>query len=238
MTERLYDDLAPWWPVLSPPETYAEEAAFLVDQLQRAVDGPLERVLELGAGGGHLASHLPASLEVVLVDRAPAMLAQSRALNPGRAHIQADLRSLRLDRSFDGVLLHDAVMYLTTEEDLARAFATAAAHCRPGAAFLVLPDVVKESFGEQTLGGGGEEGDRAARMMEWHWDPDPTDDTFQVEMAYLLREGRGPVRSVHETHVMGLFSRDTWWRLLGEAGFEPVEATPRPEGELFLTRRR
>jgi hypothetical protein len=35
---KLYDDLASWWPLLSPPSEYGEEAADLVPRL-RAVLG-------------------------------------------------------------------------------------------------------------------------------------------------------------------------------------------------------
>jgi SAM-dependent methyltransferase len=221
VTERLYADLAEWWPILSPPADYAEEAQVYLQLL----GGRIDSLLELGSGGGHLASQMPSDLDITLVDRAPDMLTVSRALNPGRTHVQADFRDVRLDRTFDAVLLHDAVMYLTDRESLARAFATAAAHLEPGGRFLVLPDVVREDFEEVSVAGGGEEGDRAARMLEWHWDPDPTDDTYVVEFSYLLRDGR-TVRSIHETHTMGLYSRATYERALVDAGLRLIEADP------------
>ena len=31
MTYRLYQELADWWPLISPPEEYAEEAACLAE---------------------------------------------------------------------------------------------------------------------------------------------------------------------------------------------------------------
>ena len=42
-----------------------------------------------------------------------------------------------------------------------------------------------------------------------------------TEYAFLLRDPDGSVRVVHETHRTGLFGRETWLRLLAEAGFEP-----------------
>lgn len=222
MTERLYSDLASWWPLLSPPESYAEEAGVYLDLLR---DGPLDSLLELGSATGHLASQMPAALDITLVDRAPEMLTVSRGFNPTRTHVQADIRDLRLGRTFDAVLLHDAVMYLTDRDSLRRAFATAAAHLRPGGRFLVLPDVLREDFEEGSVAGGGEDGDRAVRMLEWHWDPDPTDDTYRVDFTWLLREGDA-VRSVHEHHEMGLHSRATYWEAIVDAGLVPLEAPP------------
>src|SRR5262245_2014986 len=49
---RMYTDLARWWPLISPPEDYAEEAAEAARHL-RAAAIPVREVLELGSGGGH-----------------------------------------------------------------------------------------------------------------------------------------------------------------------------------------
>ena len=110
---RLYTDLAEWWPLLSPPEDYAEEAALYLEFLTHALGRAPRSLLELGSGGGHLASQIPADVDLHLVDLAPEMLQASRKLNPQREHCHADMRSLRLARAFDAVLLHDAVMYLS-----------------------------------------------------------------------------------------------------------------------------
>ncbi len=236
---RLYDELAAWWPLLSPPEGYADEAGLYLTLLTQ-VAGPLKSLLELGAGAGHLATWFPPELEVVLLDRAPRMLDVSRELNPDRQHVCADLRDAKLERTFDAVLLHDAVMYLIEPGDLERALATAAAHLRPGGALLIVPDVVRETFAEgEVLSGAQAPDGRAVRFVEWHWDPDPTDDRYQVEFALLLREADGEVRCVHEQHLMALFSRDGLWSAIVGAGFAPVAAEGViGAGEVFLARRR
>lgn len=240
MTERLYDDLADWWPLLSPPEHYADDVQRYLALLREAVDGELGSLLDLGAGGGSVSHNLPATLEVVLVDRSERMLAVSRSRNPGRQHVCADMRTLRLDRTFDAVLLHDAVMYLTAHEDLVAAFTTAAAHLRPGGALLVAPDVVVETFQEGVDVGGGSDGDRALQMLEWQWDPDPGDTTFQAEFAFILREGHD-TRVVHDRHTMALYDHATYVRALQAAGLELVPLDPMDlmdlAGEVFLARR-
>ncbi len=220
---HLYDTLAPWWPVLAPPESYADEAALLLHLLSHGLGREPGSLLELGSGVGGHATHWPAALDLTLLDQSEAMLAVSRALNPGRAHVQADLREVRLGRVFDAVLLHDAVMYLTDEADLQAAFATIAAHLAPGGVALVVPDHVAESFVEGVSAGGGEAADgRAARLLEWRWDPDPSDQTTRTEMSFLLRDPGGAVRAHHETHTMGLFPRRAFVRGLRAAGLEPV----------------
>ena len=57
---RMYGDLAAWWPLISPPERYAEEAAFTTRVIQSAAI-PVGEVLELGSGGGHSASAISAN---------------------------------------------------------------------------------------------------------------------------------------------------------------------------------
>ena len=216
---QLYTELADWWPVLSVPEDYAEEAATYRDTILAHAEGSATTVLELGSGGGNNASHLKKQFTMTLVDLAPGMLAVSRKLNPECEHIEGDMRTVRLDRQFDAVFVHDAILYMTTEPDLRAAIETAFVHCRPGGLVLLAPDCTQETFRETTSQGGHDRGDRSLRYFEWTWDPDPTDSTFVSDMVYLLREGREAVRVVHDRHEVGLFPKATWLRLLTETGF-------------------
>ena len=221
---RFYGDLADWWPLISPVADYEEEAAYLGGLL--AADGRVREVLELGSGGGHLASHLTGRFEMTLVDLSTGMLDVSRRLNPACAHVQGDMRTLRLGRTFDAVLVHDAICYMTTEEDLAAAISTAVGHCRPGGVVLLVPDETRETFepGSDHSGSDGPDG-RGARLLEWSWDPDPADTWVLTEYAFLLRDVDGSTRAVHETHRYGLFDRSTWIRLMVDAGLDAEMVT-------------
>src|SRR4249919_218757 len=128
---RFYGELAAWWPLISPAEEYAEEAAFAATVIESA-SIPVRDVLELGSGGGHNAVHLKERFTMTLVDISEEMLDVSRSLNPECEHRRGDMRTIRLGRSFDAVFVHDAVDYMTSEADLAQAMETAFAHCRPG----------------------------------------------------------------------------------------------------------
>lgn len=240
---RFYGELATWWPLISPPEDYVEEAAEALRVLNSA-SIPVREVLELGSGGGHNAVHMKKHLTLTLVDLSEEMLDVSRRLNPECEHLQGDMRTLRLGRAFDSVFVHDAVDYMTTVEDLRLAIETAYVHCKPGGIALFLPDNVAENF-EPSTGHGGVDGDdgRGARYLEWTWDADPDDGWTQTEYAFLFREPDGSVRTVHETHRTGLFAREVWLRLLTEAGFEPqvvIEETTedREPREMLVGRRR
>jgi ubiquinone/menaquinone biosynthesis C-methylase UbiE len=234
---RMYDELADWFHLLTAPEEYADEAAVFLNLLREQVEGPLETLLELGSGGGNTASHLRADVRLTLTDIAPGMLELSRGLNPGCEHVLGDMRTLRLGRTFDAVLIHDAVMYMVSAGDLRAALETAFVHLRPGGAAVIAPDCVRETFRPETDHGGHDGPDRALRYLEWSYDPDPSDMTFVTEYAMLVREGADDVRVRHDRHVHGVFPRATWLDLLRAVGFEPSIVGDRWERELFVARR-
>ena len=225
-THRLYTDLAPWWPLISPPDEYAEEAAFAA-RLLGSGEPPVRDVLELGSGGGHNARYLKDRFAMTLVDRSAQMLEVSRRLNPQCQHICGDMRTLRLARSFDAVFVHDAIDYMLTTTDLVLAVETAFAHCRPGAVAVFVPDSTAETF-EPTSGLGGSDDDsglRGARYLEWTWDPDPADTWVDTVYVFALRDEDGSVEVVHERHRTGLFARAEWLRVLSDVGFEATVVT-------------
>lgn len=233
-TPRLYAELASWWPLLSAPGEYAEEAACLREVLTAACDRPPRTLLELGSGGGCNASHLRAHFTMTLVDCSAGMLAVSRQLNPECAHVAGDMRTVRLGRLFDAVLIHDAIVYMTTREDLRRAIQTAYVHCRVGGAALFAPDHVREDFVPTTKHGGHDGEGRSLRYLEWTHDPDDKDTTYVADFAYLLRELE-TTRVEYDRHVCGLFGRAEWLALLEDVGFQARALDGRP---LFVGVRR
>lgn len=217
----LYHDLAPWWPLISPPEDFEEEAARHAQLLKRHKGRKVRTVLELGSGGGNNAVHLKARFQMTLVDLSSGMLRVSRSINPDCEHIRGDMRSLRLGRQFDAVFAHDAIMYMTSERDLLRALTTAFLHCRPGGTALFAPDHVRETFAPATRHGGHDQGSRSARYIEWTWDPDPSDTWYVSDFGYLLRDARGRIKCEPDRHILGLFGKSDWLRLLETVGFVP-----------------
>jgi SAM-dependent methyltransferase len=228
---KMYDELASWWPLLSGPEDYAEEAAFYWRLMREASSRPILTMVELGSGGGNNASHLKALAQLVLVEPSAGMRAVSQALNPECAHIEGDMRTVRLGRQFDAVFVHDAVCYMLTETDLRQAVATAFVHCRPGGVALMAPDHLTETFQPGIDHGGHDDGARGLRYLEWTWDPDPSDTKYTVDYAFMLRTPDGVTRAVHDRHIEGLFTRATWLRVLTEAGFD-AHAVPVDHSEL------
>jgi len=241
MTHKLYSDLAAWWPLLSPPEEYADEAAFFGQILANADLPPRPSLLELGCGGGSNAFYLKKNFDhVTLTDISRQMLEVSRGLNSECEHQQADMRRVRLGRVFDVVFIHDAIDYMLTSADLRLALETAFVHCKPGGIALFVPDDVRETFQPSTEHGGNDGDDRSLRYLEWTYDPDDTDTEYTTDYVYLLRAGNAPNASTqveHDVHTCGLFPRAEWLRLLQEVGFQTQIIQDEYKRDLFLARK-
>jgi SAM-dependent methyltransferase len=235
---KLYSELATWWPLLSPSEDYADEAAFFTQVLSQAGLPSASSLLELGSGGGSNAFHLKKIFtQVTLTDLSPQMLAVSRPLNPDCEHLEGDMRTLRLGRVFDVVFIHDAIDYMTTLQDLRQAMETAYAHCRAGGMALFVPDHVRETFQPSTEHGGHDGDGRALRYLEWTYDPDENDCTCVTEFAYLLREDGLPAWAELDQYICGLFPRAEWLSLLRDVGFQTEIIRDTYDRDLFLARK-
>jgi SAM-dependent methyltransferase len=234
---KLYNELAAWWPVFSDPEGYRREAAHIRRVLRKSISPGPRTVLELGSGGGNSAFHLKAHFAMTLVDRSPRMLKVSRKLNPECEHIKGDIRKVRLGRTFDAVFVHDAICHMTTEADLRAVMQTAYEHCRPGGVALFVPDFVRESFVEGPDQGGSDSLRRRLRFLQWIFDPDPNDSTYRVDFAILLRNQKGEARVVHDHHILGLFPRAQWLRLLREVGLKAAVVQDGDIRDIFIGHR-
>jgi SAM-dependent methyltransferase len=235
----LYRELVPWYQLLDPVEDHADEVAAYQAAFERACPDA-HTLLELGAGAGNNAFHLKRRYRCTLSEPSREMQALSMAQNPACEHLGGDMRTLRLERTFDVVLVHDAIMYMTDEAQLRAAIETAFVHTRPGGAVVFAPDVLRENFQESTDVHEGAHGTRSLRCLEWVWDPDPNDSAFHVEYAFLLRDG-AELQAIHDRHVEGMFSTETWLRLLASVGFR-AETFTRPIDDrsvdsVFLCRR-
>ena len=217
----MYSEIADWWPLLSRPEEYEEEASFFTRTLIEASDKPPRTILELGSGGGNNASHMKAGVEMTLVDLSSRMLEVSERLNPDCEHIVGDMRTIRLEREFDAVFIHDAIDYMTSTADLGAAVETAFIHTRPGGVALLCPDHIRETFKPSTEHGGSDADGRGLRYLQWTWDPDPGDSRCTTDYAYLLRDRDGSVRVLHDRHECGLFGAEEWTAIVANAGFAP-----------------
>ena len=137
----VFDAYAAYYDLLYRDKAYGEEAGYvlglLADHGVRA--GSL---LELGCGTGRHAEHFANSgFEIHGIDLSPAMVEQAArrfetAASRHRFEV-GDIRTVRLQREFDAVVsMFHVFSYQSTNDDLDRAFQTAALHLRQGGVFV------------------------------------------------------------------------------------------------------
>jgi SAM-dependent methyltransferase len=231
---RMYKELAKdWYRLITPVTEYKEEAEYFHQLFAEKSKIKTRTLLELGSGAGHNAFYLKQWYNLTLTDVSEPMLDLSRQLNPECEHQLSDMLTLRLNRLFDGIFIHDAIVYISSPDELERVITTAAIHCRPGGMLLIVPDYVKETFKDGTDHGGSDDGARSLRYLEWVQDRDPDDYLYDVHYAFLLKDDQGCVRVEHDHHVEGLFSTASWVNLLEKNGFS-AEAIADAEGHVKL----
>ncbi len=250
---RLYTELAHLWPSLSPPEDYADEARAIRHAIFRRLGaaaagaGAVRRpaLLEFGTGGGHTLSHLKADFDCVALDIAQPMLANARRLNPEVEHHCGDMRTWRIDRLFDVVLVHDAIDYMTTAADVGLVLANARRHLKPGGLVLFAPSSVVETWTADELAVDQQPGPDGSRLtyVSYAYDPDPADTSIRMVMLLLIRRG-AEMRIERDDDELGLFTIDQWVAMLEDAGFEAAveplldqaDEGPQPLAPLFIGR--
>jgi len=225
---RLYRDLAWTWPILSPPERYVGEAREIRRLIRWRVPAA-GTLLHLGCGGGHLDRTLKRSFEVTGVDLSPSMLALARRLNAEVAYRIGDMRSVRLGRRFDAVLIADSVAYMQTDRDLRAAFRTAFVHLAPGGVFVTYVERTPATFRQNaTTKTTAKRGDVEIVFIENQHDPNPSDTTYESTFLYLIRR-QGRLRVETDRHLLGLFPLMVWRRLLRETGFRVAQVVGEPD---------
>ncbi len=216
----MYGELAWAWPIISRKEHYIGEAESFTRAIRQHAPIEPHTLLHLGCGGGHLDFTLKHHFQVTAIDISEGMLVNARRLNPEVTYNQCDMRIARLGQLFDAVMAADSMDYMLTENDLRAAFETAYVHLKSGGVFCTYAEVTAESFSQnRTEVFGGTQDDRAITVIGNRYDPDPADTTYEDTFIYLIRrEGRLEIET--DRHLSGIFSLETWHRLLQATGFE------------------
>jgi SAM-dependent methyltransferase len=237
-TCRLYDDLAWLWPLWGAPEEYASYCSHVAGLIAGHSLIPARTLLDIGCGGGKNVFNLKRDFEVTGLDLSPGMLELARELNPGCSFERGDMRSFALDRTFDAVLLDDAISYMTTRADLRAAFTSAWRHLAPGGVMVVTPDDTRETFVQNCTTATPASGTRPDGVdvvfVENSYDPDPDDEQYEAVMVYLIRR-KGRLCIETDRHILGLFTRAVWREVLTETGFSISEAPHVENGKAYST---
>lgn len=230
-TFHLYSDLAWLWPLWGDAEEeYGPYCAFVADLIARHARRPVESVLDIGCGGGKNMLHLKRRFRLTGLDRSPEMLEQARRLNPECAFVEGDMRTFRLGRSFDAILMDDAISHMDNAVDFAAAFRVAVDHLNPGGVLIATPDVTAETFRQnRTTVTPASRGGVDVVFVENLFDPDPSDERYEATILYLIRE-EGRLRVETDRWSLGLFPIETWRRVFRDLGVM-VREEPYGNGE-------
>lgn len=214
---KFYEKFAGWWPLFSAPGEYEEEAGLFLKIIGQYGKN-IRTALELGSGGGNNALYFKKYFRMTLTDISSGMLEISRQLNPECEHIQADMRDMNLGKAFDLVFVHDAIMYMTSREDLERVFEVASRHLKNDGILFIAPDFFRETFKPSTSHGGHDGNGRSLRYLEWTTDRNPHDDKVETDYVFVLKNSE-QTEVFHDQAEYGIFSKAVWQKLLEKAGF-------------------
>lgn len=239
-TIHLYSDLAWLWPLWGDPDTeYADWCKDVTHLIRQYATRDVRTLLNLGCGGGKNIYNLKNHFVVTGVDISRSMLDLAQRLNPECRFILGDMRDCTLDQEFDAVLIDDAILYMASRNDLASVFRNAYRHMKPGGVMVVMTEYTKETFRQNsTCVSHAESKFKPTNIevvfIENDYDPDPSDDTCESSIIYLIREN-GALRIVADHSVVGLFSLEVWRAALHETGFEVHEEVycDEPEHTIF-----
>jgi SAM-dependent methyltransferase len=223
-TCHLYTDLAWLWPMWGDAATeYAQYCEYVTALVRRYSERPATTLLNIGCGGGKNVLNLKRHFDVTGLDLSPTMLAQAKELNPECTFVRGDMRTFMLGNTFDAVLMDDAISHMNCRAGFVASFRTAYAHLNPGGVLVATPDVTIESFQQnKTTTTPATRDALDVVFIENVYDPDPTDEQYETTILYLIRD-HGRLRIETEHWTMGIFSLDTWRRVLSETGFEVHE---------------
>ena len=220
---RLYNDLAWTWHIISKPEDYIEEGRLFTAMINKYRRIDTKSLLNIGCGGGNLDSALKSDFNITSVDLSAAMLENARKINPEIKYYTGDMRTVRLDKLFDAVVIHDAINYMLTPDDLRAAFETAYLHLKKGGLIVTYAEEWPEHFKQNRVRSQVEVRDNIEiTFIENYYDPDPDDTTYEGTFIYLIRKD-SILQIETDHHVLGIFPLETWRRKMKEVGFEVIE---------------
>jgi hypothetical protein len=149
------------------------------------------------------------------------------------------MRTFSLQRTFEAVLVDDAISYMASRTDLRAALGTAWMHLSPGGVMVVGPDDTRETFIQNhtvvtPAAGKRESVNVEVVFVENSYDPNPDDDHYEGTMVYMIRED-GRLRVEMDHHILGLFALEVWRETLAEVGFRVHEEMYVEHGKEYIT---
>jgi ubiquinone/menaquinone biosynthesis C-methylase UbiE len=210
-----YNDLAWTEDWLANPSDYEEEVLVYVDLIKRTATEPPRTLLHLGSGAGGHDWIFKRHFTVTGVDISLGMLNKARIAHPDIEYLEGDMRTLRLNRQFDAVVIPDSIDYMASLDDLRQAIQTAAAHLKTGGVLLVVAKT-EETFQNNNFAYTGEKDGVHVTLFENNYINPFLSNTYEATFVYLIRQ-QGELTIHTDRQVLGLFSQATWEKLFNDA---------------------
>ena len=212
-----YNELAWTEDFLADPADYRDEVNVYIELINSTAVTPVNTVLHLGCGAGGFDVYFKKHYTVSGVDISTGMLDKAKVTNPEVEYIEGDMRSVRLNRKFDCVVIPDSIDYMLTLDDLNQAIQTAALHLNPGGVLLIVCKP-EETFHNNNFAYTGEKGETHVTLFENNYINPYVPNTYEITLLYLIRH-KGKLSTYMEESKAGLFPRKTWDVVLKDAGF-------------------
>ena len=212
-----YNKLAWTEDFLVDPADYEAEVDKYINLINSTAKMPVTRGLHLGCGAGGHDIYLKKYFKVTGVDISIGMLEKAKTVNPDIEYIEGDMRSIRLNRRFDCVVIPDSIDYMVSLDELKQAVETSAFHLNPGGVLLIVGKT-EETFQNNNFAYTGEKDDIHVTLLENNFKNPYSPNTYEITMLYLIRE-KGKLTKYIEESLAGLFSQAKWDEVFQNAGF-------------------
>lgn len=150
---RFYNELASLYDFICTPENRKRDVAVLKKIIRRHLKSQGKELLDVACGTGLEDKYLNESFDVTGLDLNSAVLRIARRRNPKITYLQGDMRTFRLDQSFDVITCFDAMCYLQNYRELRQTLNNFHRHLKPGGLliFYLDPVFLKEHHKQDTI---------------------------------------------------------------------------------------
>ena len=211
-----YNDLAWTEDWLTDPAEYEDEVTAYVELIKQFASKPPLTLLHMGCGAGGHDWLFKQSFTVTGIDLSLGMLDKARATHPDIEYLEGDMRTLRLKRLFDAVVIPDSIDYMASLADLQQAINTAVKHLKTGGVLLVVGKT-EETFQNNNFAYSGEKNGVQVTLLENNYINTFRPNTYEATLVYLIRR-QGELTIYTDHHVLGLFALAKWDKVFNDAG--------------------